>query len=638
MPFAGLELTGLGLAEVLAVLGAFSAIVVVLYLLKLRRRTIEVPFVGLWQHVLAEERTTRLFSTLKRLLSLLIALAIVAVLAIALGDPRASGASERGRTFVVLVDGSASMGATDVEGGRLEAARADVRRRIDAMGTHDRMIVAQMGASTIPLGPVLSDPGELADLLPRLEVRDVAADLGRGLGWALDVARDAPRPEIIVVSDGRVRDPGEAIAARARQSGVPIHWSRIGAGARNVAITAFAVRRYPIDKSRAQVLVELWNPGETAEDVELSLLGDGATIDVATIRIGAGERLPRLFENITGVDRTLEARIRFADGSRDALAADDAAYARLPERRRARIVVVAPGDIYLSAALLLDEYLEVVEVAPGAFPPEGRFDVAIFESFVPRTPYDADTIWLHPLPPEGVEGPLEITGTIERPVFDRIDRDDRLLQFTSLRDVNVAEALAVRLSPGDIAVASDPRGPLIVRGARDGRHFVALTFDPAASDLPLRIAWPLLLLNAIDSFAEEGAGYLSSYRTDETWHVPVEPGATGATLIDPDGVARDVPIIEGRALASGTRAGFYTLRTAHGGDEAPPPQILAASLGPSDEAVLAPPDVIPIAGAPVAPPVAPEIALRSELWVWLVLAAFVMLAIEWATFHRRWTV
>lgn len=634
-----MELTGLTLGQVLATLAGFGAAVFVLYLLKLRRRPVEVPFVRLWHDVLAEQRTTQLFSSLKRILSLLLALSIVALLALALGDPRAVSSGEAGRTYVVLVDVSASMGARDVEGGRMEAAREAVRRWIRAMGPEDRMILASMGASTVPLGPMERDPDVLEEALASVEPRDVAADLGRGLGWALDVARGAPRAEIVIVSDGRLDAPGEALEARVRDASIPVRWARIGGETpRNVAITAFAVRRYPIDKSRAQVLIELWNPGDEAEDVELTLLGDshdgeGAPLDVTTIRLGAGERTTRLFENVTGADRSLEARIRLADGSPDDLGADDRAFARLPERRRARVLVVADDDIYLEAALLLDEYLAVTHVAPAAFPPAERdFDVVVYESFVPAEPLAAPAIWLHPAPAERVRGPLEVTGTIERPFFDRVERDHPLVAFTSLRDVNVAEALAVRPEPGDVVVAADSRGPLLVTGARGGHPFVALTFDPRRSDLPLRVAWPLLLLHAIDSFSEEASGHFSSYRTGEPWYVPVPAGATEATLVGPDGSERAAPISEGRAVASAERAGFHVVRTDAG------EELVAANLGPSGEAELAPVETLPLAGAPSEPPVLAAAPVRGEPWAWLVLIAFGVLAIEWVTFHRRWTV
>lgn len=626
-----MELTGLPLSQVLTVLGGFAGAVVILYLLKLRRRQVEVPFVHLWQHVLAEKQTTRLFSALKRLLSLLVALAVVAALAFAMGDPRWVGGRGDARTTVVLVDASASMQATDVLPSRLEAARRDVERLVEGLGGSDRMLIAQMDATTVPLGSMTGEPRLLRESLERLTPTDVAADLPRGLRFALDVLRGQPRPRVVIVSDGVLGEGGEA-EARAREAGVEIAWVKIGEGGRNVAITAFSVRRYPLDKSRSQVLVELWNPTEEDEAVELTLLGDGEEIDVQRLRVGAGERLRRFFEDVSGADRTLEARLTLADGTHDAQPADDRAYARLPERRRARVQAVTPGNLYLSAALLLDEYLEVVEVTPEAYPAEGRFDVTVFDSWVPPAPPDSHAIYIHPVPSEGVEGPFEITGTVARPFFDRIQHEHPIVRFTALRDVNMAEGLSVTLAEGDRVIAGDEGAPLLVTGTRSGKRVVALLFDVRRSDLPLRVAWPLLLLNSIDFFVQEDAGYLSSYETGDTWHVPVPAGAESATLIEPGGSERTVPVVDGRAVATGRRAGFYTLRA---GDQE---DVFAANLGPSREAIVAPAEHLEIAGARAEPPEIGAPGARTELWMLLVLGALLVISLEWFTYHRRVTV
>jgi hypothetical protein len=626
-----MELTGLPLTQVLTVLGGFAGVVVILYLLKLRRRQVEVPFVHLWQKVLAEKQTTRLFSALKRLLSLLIALAIVAALAFAMGDPEQVTTREDARTTVVLVDASASMQATDVAPSRLQSARRDLERLIGGLSGDDRMLIAQMDATTVPLSPLTGDPRLLQEALERLEPTDVAADLPRAMRFALDVLRGQPGPRVVLVTDGRLGEPGET-AARARAEGVEVQWVRVGAGGRNVAITAFSVRRYPLDKSRSQVLVELWNPGEQDEGVELTLLGDGEEIDVQRLRVGAGERLRRVLDNVSGADRTLEARLALADGTRDAQPADDRAHARLPERRRARVQAVTDGNLYLSAALLLDEYLEVVEVSPANYPAEGRFDITIFDGFVPPTPPDSHAIYLNPDPPEGTQGPFVVTERVARPFFDRIDHEHPIVRFTALRDVNMAEGLRVELAPGDRVVAGDQGLPLIVTGTRNAKRMVALLFDVRRSDLPLRVAWPLVLLNSIDFFVQEDAGYLSSYETGRTWHVPVPAGSTTATLIAPNGEERTVPVVEGRAVATGRRAGFYRLRTGDVED------VFAANLGPSEEAVLTAPEELPLAGAPYRPPEVVAPAVRTEIWMMLVLAALGVLVAEWFTYHRRITV
>lgn len=625
-----MELTGLSLTQVLTVLGGFAAAVVVLYLLKLRRRQVEVPFVHLWREVLAEKQTTRLFSALKRLLSLLVALAVVCALAFAMGDPRYLGASDDAQTTVVLVDASASMQATDVDEGRLAAAKKEVARLIDGLGGADRMLIAQMDRATVPLTPLTSEPSLLREGLARVEPTDLAADLSRGLRFAMDVLRGQSRPRVVIVSDG-VLNPGGEAEVRAREAGIELTWIPIGEGGRNVAITAFSVRRYPLDKSRSQVLVELWNPGEAEEGVELTLLGDGEPLDVSRLRLGAGERLRRVFDDVSGADRTLEARITLADGTRDAQPADDRAYARLPERRRARIQAVTSDNLYLSAALLLDEYLEVVEVTPDQYPAPGHFDITIFDRWVPPAPPDTHAIYLAP-PQDATHGPFIVKGTTTRPFFDRVEHDHPIVRFTALRDVNIAEAIEVELQPGDRVVGGAARAPLIVTGTRNGKRMVALLFDVRRSDLPLRVAWPLLLLNSIDFFVQEDAGYLSSYETGETWHVPVPAGAEVATLITPGGEERTVPVVDGRAVATGSRAGFYTLRAGDAED------VFASNLGPSQEAVIEPAEGLELAGSALDRPTVGPAGVRTEIWMLLVLAALAVVVVEWFTYHRRITV
>ncbi|MFK7990173.1 MAG: VWA domain-containing protein [Sandaracinaceae bacterium] len=631
-----MELTALTWTELLTALGGFAAAVTVLYLLKLRRRQVEVPFVHLWQQVLAEKQTTRLFSALKRILSLLIALLVVAALVFAVGQPERTRQDEDAQTTVVLVDASASMQATDVSPDRMTAAAREVRRLVEGLDGEDRMLVAQMDATTVPVSPLTADARPLLDGLDVLSATDVAADLNRGLRFALDVLRGQPRPRIVLVSDGVLPPLGE-VAERVVEAGVEIDWVPVGEGGRNVAITAFSVRRYPLDKSRSEVLVELWNPTGADEAVELSLLGDGEPIDVQRLRIGAGERVRRFFSNLSGADRTLEARITLGDGTRDDQPADDRAYARLPERRRARVMAVTSGNLYLSAALLLDEYLEVVEVRPDDYPAEGRFDVTVFDAWVPPSAPDTHAIYLNPVPAEGVEGPFEVRGTVERPFFDAIDRDHPIVQFTALGDVNLAEGLDVVLRDGDRVVAGDQGTPLLVTGTRNDQRVVGFLFDVRRSDLPLRVAWPLLLLNSIDHFMQEDAGYLSSYETGRPWHVPVAAGTVQAELTAPDGSTRPVPVVEGRAVTTGLCAGFYRLSTTTASGETLE-DVFAANLGPSDEGRIEPGELDLGEDIELDTPTVGVGAVQTEFWMWLVLAALGVVLVEWFTYHRRLTV
>ena len=46
------------------------------------------------------------------------------------------------------------------------------------------------------------------------------------------------------------------------------------------------------------------------------------------------------------------------------------------------------------------------------------------------------------------------------------------------------------------------------------------------SDLPLRTAWPLFVINCINWFTDEDSQYLSSFKTGDVWRIPVVTIAT----------------------------------------------------------------------------------------------------------------
>ena len=648
----------LSIGQVAGIFAAAAVFAIALYILKLRRRTVPVPFSKLWEKILRDKEATSLFSRLKRLLSLLVQLALLALLAIALGDPRAEAlVTKGGKNLVVLVDASASMQATDVGTSRLGAAKEEVKKVIRGLGGADRMLVAQMDAAITPLGPMSGDTSELERALDSIKATDARADFPRALRFATDSLRGLSNPEIIVVSDGRLGDAVDSAGKVHIADDVTLTYVPIGTAARNVGITAFSVRRYPLDKSRYEVMLEVTNTGPEQEDIELSLLGDNTLVDLTKLRLKPGERLPRFYPNLSGASRTLEAKIAPLPGSKDSLPADDHAYALLPERRRAKVLVVSPGNTYLEAALLLDEYLDVQVASPKEYvekiaPSGAKLDVIIFDGATPANAPRANAIYLDP---RGPGSPVKVEGELKQPGFDKIERKHPIVRWTALDDVNVARGHKLVAEPGDKVVGASDRGPILVAGQRGGFKFVALGFDTRDSDLPLRVAWPLLLLNSINWFTDEDAQYISSFRTGDVWRVPVVSQSGQAKLKMPGGGDVLVPVHEGRAVYLGEKAGFYELSGAEGADlslggggappavpgtGAPPATVasFAANLLDADESSIEPAKELVVDGRKAGALSAFQIGVRREIWIYLLLAAILLTAVEWITYHRRITV
>ncbi len=624
---------GLPLATLLAIGGAAFAATALLYVLKLRRRPIPVPFSPIWERVLKDKEATNLFARLKRLLSLLLQLVLLALVVAALGDPRLAGSLAEGRNVVVLVDTSASMKATDVVPSRFDVARSKVREMVRGLGGTDRMLVAQMDASLTPLSTMTSQVADLDAAIDRLRATDTRANFRRALAFATDALRDLPKKEIIVVSDGALGDLGTLPVdlGDAKLSFVPV-----GSGADNVAITGFSVRRYPLDKSRHEVMLEVTNTTDRRVGVELSLLGDGQVTDITRLELGPREVLPRFYPDLAGASRALEGRIRLADGTSDDLPADDRAYALMPERRRSRVLVVTAGNTYLEAALLLDEYLDVTTVGPSEYPPQGSFDVTIFDGVAPvAAPNGGGLFYLNP---PAVGSPVGHKKAIEGFGFDSWDAKSALLRWMAIDNVQVARGFALAPEKGDRVVGSSVLGPVLVSGRREGRRFVALGFDPRDSDLVLRVAWPLFVLNVINDFVEEDTHYVSSFKTGEVWRVPAPAGATSATIVDPARVEHRVPVKEGRAVMLGEHAGFYRLLTGAAADGDDGVTEFAANLADPDESRIEPVASLELDGHVASEPSGFRAGVRRELWLYLLLAVVLLSLLEWVTYHRRLTV
>jgi hypothetical protein len=633
-----MHFTGLPLQTLIQIGALAGAAVVVFYILKLRRRPVAVPFSKIWQKILRDKEATSLFSQLKRLLSLLLQLALLAMLLLALGDPRSAQNLIEGRNIVVLIDASASMKATDVGPSRIESARERVRTMVRGLSGSDRLLIAQMDAAVTPLSTLTGEISELEAGVVAVKASDASADFARSLRFAADTLRGLPSPEIIVVSDGALSEAADS-AGPVHLGEIKLSYVPVGLHSKNAAITGFSVRRYPLDKSRYEVMLEVTNTSDEAMDIELSLIGDGQLTDLSKLRLGPHEKLPRFYPNLSGASKTLEAKIALADGTHDDLAADDRAYALLPERRRARVQVVTSGNMFLEAALLLDEYLDVTTVQPASYPAKGAFDVTIFDGVTPSVATGSGSLLY--LNPTGTNVPFEVGKLVEDEVgFDELDAKSPLLRYTSLSDVNIARAHILKGDKDDKVVARSFKGALLIQGRRAGVKFVALGFDVRESDFPLRIAWPLFLLNTINEFVEEDVGYISSFRTGSVWSIPASSAADTATLLMPDKkTTRTVPIKDGRAVFLGQEAGFYTISTGSavaGGavDET----MFAANLADPQESTIAPHEKLEVDGRVAGEVGEFKIGVRREMWVYLLLAVLLMTTLEWLTFHRRVTV
>jgi hypothetical protein len=108
-------------------LGLLALPILLLYMLKLRRRRVEISSIFLWQMLLRDRQANTPWQKLRRNLLLFLQLIILASLVLALSRPAIPVTSITTGSLIVVWDASASMNAVDDTISRFEASRTAIR-------------------------------------------------------------------------------------------------------------------------------------------------------------------------------------------------------------------------------------------------------------------------------------------------------------------------------------------------------------------------------------------------------------------------------------------------------------------------------------------------------------------------------
>lgn len=655
VPLLGWTLVGLSLGSVLGLGAALGSVVAGLYFLRVRRRRTLVPFVEMWTALGASSRKTAFLSQLTRLFSLLLQLVLLGLLLLGLGDPRTTVEPGTGRSLVLLVDVSASMATADEPGAagtRLARAQVRARELIGGLGPRDQMLLVEMGVRSRPLSGWSRKRSALEGDLDALAVLDTSADLRGALELAHDALGGQPGGEIVVISDGALDvASAEAVALddlRVSFESVASGAPQVAKGLNNLALTSFSARRYPRGAGGFEVLLAVQNASEIPLDAEVTIASaraDGraaGVLEVVRLQVPAGRTVQHSSADLSGAEGRLVAELRRLDGQRDAMTRDDVAYALLPTERQARVLVVGPPDTFVDAALLVDAGLVVQHVAASNYPPPEGFDVTIFDGVFPERVARTGAALYLGAPASGdataeARFPIDCGEQLASFGFDHWEKSDPIFRFLDPYDIQVLQGRALVARQGDRVLARSDHGALLVSGERSVGRFLALGFSPRDSDFVLRVAFPLFLLNAIDALVPDRVeARLAAFSTGELGRFAVPGLARGRAVVRGPGggqpLSLSVPVEAGQASFFAERAGFYEVS---GGDR---PIALAASLLSPEESALVPRTRLQLGKKSLQRVEGLDPRASREPWVVVSFVVLVLSALEWLTFHRRWTV
>ena len=681
----------------LALLGLlFVPAVVAMYLLKLRREETLVPSTLLWQRLVADLEANAPWQRLRRSLLLLLQLLLVVILVLLAARPFVERPAGLARDIVLVIDTSASMAATDVSPNRQAAARDAALAALRDLPTGGKVSVIEAGRTARIVANGTADLGRVRQAIDGIHSTAEPGDLGDALELASQLAAQAGDGEVLVVTDAALASiPTTMVDARLRVI-------RVGEerGRKNQAIVALAVRTMPSSLAKS-VFISVANLDIEPAQRRIELWGDGNLLEARDVSMDAQQRADVIIDNVGDIDhpvgvvevRLVAREVSAAATPPDQLATDDRAWAIVPPDRPREILLVGAGDPYLETALSYLPNSSLYGVTPDRYPQDAKrtdgtdWDLIIFEGTVPATLPSVPVLAIAP----PTTSPLgSVSGKLTNPGIGTLSPDEPSLRYVDLSTTHIAEAVKLELPAWARTVIPGPKGaPLLYTGVRAGIPSAVLAFEPRRSDLPLQVAFPILIANLAGELMGGSAAPTEAVKPGDPVSLPLPAGATGLRVERPDGsVVELAPGTSGGAAVTFTQTellGVYSataIRPAGSAGSPSPGASHTASPSPRASATVRPTSSAGAVAAPVDPnapirfavdlfdvresSIAPRgdtatalealgraspapgasgapapgaaveqrPAARDELWIPIVLLVLLGLSLEWMVYHR----
>lgn len=621
------------LAPAALALGLLALPIILLYMLRLRRREQSISSTFLWRELTRDTTANAPWQRLRRNILLILQLLILAALVLALARPYLRAASQTGGNLILLIDASASMLAADGQNGRsrFSDATGQAEQLIAGLSGGDRMTIVAVGRAPAVLAAASADRNLLRQALASARPEIGPADWPGAIALAAASAQGLADPRFVILSDGGLPEelpalPGEVI------------FFPMGEQDANLGIASLAARTAG---EQSELLVSLTNYGGTTAEGLLSLYENDTLFDSRQVAL-APDEVVNLTWTLPAAGGPIEARLGSASGTADYLGVDDAAWLAPKGGGQRVLLLSAEGNLFLERLFALLPGYEVILADPATEAAQQlaggeSFDMTILDGVPLPDPLPPGNLLIFNPQPAAAEGAaIQVNGVFTDTTLTRL-ADDPILTDVVWGDVHIAEAKQV-VAPGLSPLIEAEGGPLLLAGEIDSRRVAILPFDLRRSDLPLQVAFPVLMAN-LATWLSPGGVTADDGALAPGAVVPLRPPAraVGLRVALPDGREweSDVAGAEPILFAETAQPGLYTVTYTDSAGESHPAGAFAVNFFAPDESRIQPIRTIQI-GQTVITPDATEAPGRRELWPWLLLAGLGLLLLEWWVAHRRW--
>jgi len=612
-------------------LSALSIPIFLLYMLRLRRTEMTISSNFLWQQLVRDREANAPWQRLRFSWLLFLQLLILALLMLALARPFVEVETVSSGRIVLLLDASASMAATDVdEASRFAQAQAEALDIVETLGNDDTMTIIRVAEVPEVLIAESQNESELSSAIREAEVGETRADWRAAFELAAARAQGAETFNVVVVSDG-------GITGSIREIPGEIRFVNVGTSAENVAITALATDA--IAGEGLQLFAQLTNFGTETAEIIFSINLDGELYDAQRYEIDADRRADIILPNLPDSFDVLEANISLPSSGNYAeyLSTDNQAYAVRNIVGAGDVLLVTPRNIFLSQVFNSVPGFELTQTTPESGLPAGDFDLYVFDGWLPSALPDGDMLIINPPNSTTLFSVGDQINDINQTTVTTVLPDDPRTQYLDMSEVNISTFRPI--TPiGDWAdvLVDSVGGALLLAGESDNRQIAILSFALQDSDLPLQIAYPVMMTNLMRWYTPARVLNLTSDSIAPGSALTMQPlDGNEIRITTPDGETESFELSDENpqlAFANTQQKGVYTVEVLQDGDSIAE-ESFAVNLFDTAESNITPQESVTIGNAEIGEASRDEVG-QFELWQYIALFGLAVLLFEWIYYHR----
>jgi len=616
------------LAPVALALGISLPIVVVFYLLKVRRHDEEVSSTFLWNDLIRDLAAHEPLQRLKWNLLLFLQLVALALITFAVARPFSAQVGQKPVQAILLLDGSASMQAKDVQPSRFTRAVDAARTTLSNLPQNSVATAILIAAHPQVLVTGTADRQQVDRALAAAQPSGAAADMREALLLARSLGGDPSSRRIFLFTDGAFTLPPDLPDDLGSVQVVQVGDPNTG----NLAVTAISARPDPQDNRRQQLFTRVQNFSDFSAQAVVSIAVDGQNVEDRTLDLAPNAQSEQVFDQLPAGARYASVMVSDLRGD-NGLTLDDTAFAVLVQHKPAQVLLVSAGNQFLEKVLTLLPNVDLYRIASQRYlaVEADRFDIIVFDNYLPPLLPRGNLLVVNP--PD--RGPYRTNGSVSRPRVTSWDREDPILSFVDLRDLNIARASRLDLPRGAKALITAADGtPLMMAGQDGDRRVAILPFDLGQSNLWTMAAFPILMANMVNYLSPPGVVQSPEVQTGSPETLSPLPQVQSVRVTGPTDQIVEFRTQQGGITYAATDVpGLYKVQQiVQGGQQTVEDDLFAANLTNPEASDLRP----RLTGLNNPGPIDAGVAiLQKEFWGVLAAIVLPLLLFEWFWFHRR---